>query len=58
MRLKEYYHIEFTAGVLDVTEHGRHVVNQPFNSETGNKFKDQDEATAWLLRNYPEFFTP
>lgn len=59
MRLKEFIRITFNSdGVLDVYERGRHEVSQPFNSETGEKFKDQDEATAWLLKYYPNYFTP
>jgi hypothetical protein len=58
MRLKEYVKLTFANQSLDVYVHGRHELHQPFNSETGNKFANQDEASAWLLRYYPDYFTP
>ena len=58
MRLKEYVRVTFNNSELDVYSHGAHTVHQPFNSDTGNKFKDQDEAMAWLLAYYPDLFTP
>lgn len=58
MRLKEFIRITFNNGVLDVFIHGKHQISQPFNSETGERFKDQDDASAWLLRYYPDYFTP
>ena len=57
MKLKEYISYTFNKKVLDVFEHGRHVVNQPFSSETGYPFRDVDEALAWLLEYYPDYFT-
>lgn len=57
MKLKEYITYTFTANKLDVYEHGHHVVHQPFSSETGYPFRDVDEAMAWLLEYYPDYFT-
>ena len=58
MKLKEYVSYTFTDGVLDVQEHGHHTIHQPFNSESGAPFRDQDDALAWLVRSYPDLFTP
>ncbi len=58
MKLKEFITVTFTNRELNVFSRGQHTLSQPFNSETGEKFKDQDEATAWLLKYYPDLFTP
>ena len=58
MKLKEYISYTFQLGVLEVYEHGKHTISQPFDSATGEKFKNQTEAEAWLIQNYPNFFTP
>jgi hypothetical protein len=57
MRLKEFIRVTFSSGVLDVYAYGKHEVSQPFNSDTGNRFVNQDEAMAWLVRYYPSYFT-
>ena len=56
MKLREFVTYTFTNGVLDMHEHTRHVVHQPFNPETGSPFKDVDAALAWAVKYYPEFF--
>lgn len=56
--LKEYVSIQFEKNVLDVFSKGQHIISQPFNSETGELFKDQTDAEVWLLAHYPELFTP
>ena len=58
MQLKEYVSISFNDNVLDVYKHGEHVIRQPFNSETGELFKDQTDAEVWLIVHYPDLFTP
>lgn len=56
MKLKEYIHYSFYQGKLDVFDHGKHIISQPFNSETGDSFRDVDQALAWLTKYYPELF--
>ena len=56
--LKEYISIQFKNNVLDVFSKGKHIISQPFDSETGLPFKDQTEAEIWLLKYYPDLFTP
>lgn len=56
MRLKESIHYTFSNGKLDVFSHGKHIVSQPFNSETGDPFRNVDQSLAWLLKYYPELF--
>jgi hypothetical protein len=58
MKLKEYVRVVFDNRELDVYVRGEHQIHQPFNSDTGEKFTDQDEAMAWLLAYYPDLFTP
>ena len=58
MRLKEFIRITFENQILNVYNRDSHDVHQPFNSDTGERFKDQDEAITWLLRYYPDYFTP
>jgi hypothetical protein len=58
MKVKEYVTYIYANGILDVYEHGKHILRQPFNSETGAGFKDQDAALAWLVSYYPNLFTP
>lgn len=58
MQLKEYVSMTFEDGVLDVFRRGTNIIRQPFNSDTGEKFKDQTEAEAWLMHHFPELFTP
>jgi hypothetical protein len=56
MKFKEYVSYTFNKGKLDVFEHGRHMISQPFHSETGDPFRDVDQALAWLVKYYPELF--
>lgn len=58
MKLKEYVSVIFANGVLDVFSKGQHIISQPFDSDTGEIFKDQTEAEVWLLNHYPNLFTP
>lgn len=58
MRLKDYITFTFTDYKLNVYDHEKHIVYQPYNSDTGNPFRDQDEALAWLLAHFPDLFTP
>lgn len=58
MRLKEFIRTTFTNNVLDVYNRNIHEVHQPFNSETGQRFQTQEEAMAWLIKYYPDYFTP
>lgn len=58
MQLKEYISILFENNTLDVYKHGVHVIHQPFDSATGELFKDQTAAEVWLINYYPDFFTP
>lgn len=58
MKIKEFVSYQYADGVLDVYEHGRHIIRQPFNSENGAPFKDQDDALLWLVHYYPDLFTP
>ena len=56
MKLKESIHYSFYQGKLDVFDHGKHIISQPFNSETGDPFRDPDHALSWLVKYYPELF--
>lgn len=56
MRLKEYISYTFSNGKLDVFDHGKHIIAQPFNSETGDPFRDVDQALAWLAKYWPQLF--
>ncbi len=56
--LKEYVSIQYKHNVLDVFSKGQHIISQPFNSETGKSFEDQIDAEIWLLKYYPDLFTP
>ena len=58
MKLKEYITYTFIDNKLDVYEYGRHVIYQPFNSDTGYPFKNVDDALAWLFAHYPDYYTP
>lgn len=58
MKLKEYISFTFSKGVLDVFEHGKHILHQPFDSETSVPFLNSDAAMAWLVHYYPDLFTP
>jgi hypothetical protein len=58
MQLKEYISIVFQDNILNVFKKGQHIVQQPFNSNTGEQFKDKTEAEQWLFQYYPDLFTP
>ena len=58
MRLKEFISVTFENYVLNVYHGNVHELHQPFNSETGDRFANRDEALAWLLKYYPDYFTP
>lgn len=58
MRLKEFIRATFTNNVLEVYNRNIHEVHQPFNSENGQRFQNEEEAMAWLLKYYPDYFTP
>lgn len=58
MRLKDHITYTFVDNKLNVYDRGRHIVFQPFNSDTGNPFREVDEALAWLLNYFPDLFTP
>lgn len=56
MKFKEFITYTFVRGKLDVFEHGKIVISQPFNSETGDPFRDVDQALAWLVKYWPDLF--
>lgn len=58
MQLKEYITYTYENNKLNVYDHGKHIVYQPFNSDTGHPFRDVDEALNWLSRHFPDLFTP
>jgi len=56
MKLREFATYKFVDGALDLYEHARHAVHQPFNPESGLPFKTVDEALAWAVKYYPNYF--
>lgn len=56
MKLKEFISYTFANGRLDVYDHGNHIVSQPFNSDTGDQFRDVDQALGWLAKYYPHLY--
>lgn len=58
MHLKEQYTYTFDDNKLSLLVHGRLVVQQPFDSDTGSKFVNIDQALAWAIRYFPDYFTP
>lgn len=58
MRLKENFSYTYQSGVLNVFDEDRHVLRQPYDSETGEAFKNIDDSLRWLLLHYPDMFTP
>jgi hypothetical protein len=58
MRLKETITYTFNNGVLDIYNRGHHEVTQPFDSDTGELFKDAVQALEWATRHFPDYFNP